>query len=519
MVAITTPHRVSIPGYTVPPKIDLRFRLLREGEVTPGAKTLGLYRSHGTLGELCLVFWVEEGAGEFSRTCRVDLATFLAQGEWLAMGIDDAQPRRIRIGYLALTESGTYTFNITEPFDRHTLGGNGLLSGSFPLNMVTQGGNLPSQAEIRILYRPNTGDPGDGILVGTTTCNVDGTWQVSGLNENLKFDIVARIPGFNDVLISDVQPTGAPLSAYFVGFKEEYEYEEEVSIQVVALGGKPPYVFETVSLPEGLSMNSLGVITGNMLSKLDATFDVIVTDSENTVVTLSADSYVPSDPYWDNVVALLHFDGDLTDERGRTWTMVAGTTISTSRPIFGTGSLLCGDLDHGCSTSNPIADPAAKFTIEMFFELSFLDGPLNPYGTKQHALWGQCQSSAGGEQGLVIEGDGTILADFRGGSTNNALVVYSDTILWEVGKRYHIAHSYDGSTHRVFLDGNQIISADFPFGWKNTNGPFYVGRMYIPSYPQYRMGANAKFDELRITKGVARYTENFTPPTASFPNL
>ena len=85
-------------------------------------------------------------------------------------------------------------------------GKEGLLSGSFPLSMVTQGGNLPSQAEIRILYRPNTGELGDGVVVATTTCNADGTWQVLGLDENLKYDIVARIPGYNDVLISDVQP-------------------------------------------------------------------------------------------------------------------------------------------------------------------------------------------------------------------------------------------------------------------------------------------------------------------------
>ena len=90
--------------------------------------------------------------------------------------------------------------------DPPNLYGKGLLSGSFPLGMVTQEGNLPSQSEVRILYRPNTGDPGDGIVVATTTCNADSTWQVSGLNENLKYDIVARIPGFNDVLISDVQP-------------------------------------------------------------------------------------------------------------------------------------------------------------------------------------------------------------------------------------------------------------------------------------------------------------------------
>ena len=84
--------------------------------------------------------------------------------------------------------------------------GDGLLSGSFPLSMVTQEGNLPSQAEIRILYRPEQGEGGDGYVVATTTCNADGTWQVSNLNESLKYDIVARISGFNDVLISDVQP-------------------------------------------------------------------------------------------------------------------------------------------------------------------------------------------------------------------------------------------------------------------------------------------------------------------------
>lgn len=87
--------------------------------------------------------------------------------------------------------------------------GHGILSGTFPLSLLTNGGNLPSQSDIRILYRPESGDFGDGLVVATTTCDVDGTWQVSELNEDLKFDIVARIPGFNDVIISDVQPVSA----------------------------------------------------------------------------------------------------------------------------------------------------------------------------------------------------------------------------------------------------------------------------------------------------------------------
>lgn len=165
--------------------------------------------------------------------------------------------------------------------------GNGILSGSFPLSMLTNGGNLPSQAEIRILYRPNTGDLGDGVVVATTTCNVDGTWQVANLNESLKYDIVARIPGFNDVIISDVQPAGAPLTAYFAGIKEEYEYEEEVSIQVVALGGTPPYIYTVNILPEGLTFDSgTGYITGSMPAG-DLMISVTVTDTVNDSVTIT----------------------------------------------------------------------------------------------------------------------------------------------------------------------------------------------------------------------------------------
>lgn len=113
MAGATLCYSPAVPSYTKPPSVDVRFRLLREGEVTAGVKFLRFYRDFETLGELALVFWAEEGVGEFTQTCRVDLATLLAQGEWEVIGRDNAAPRKVRMAYLSLTDSGTYTFNIT----------------------------------------------------------------------------------------------------------------------------------------------------------------------------------------------------------------------------------------------------------------------------------------------------------------------------------------------------------------------------------------------------------------------
>lgn len=208
------------------------------------------------------------------------------QGEFFLIGHKYTESKAVSARLITLTgEDQSFYLDIDE--GQRPQGGDGLLSGSFPLSMLTNEGNLPSQAEIRILYRPNTGDLGDGYVVATTTCNADGTWQVSGLDEDLKFDIVARIPGYNDVLISDVQPTGAPLTAHFAGIKEEYEYEEEVSIQVVALGGRPPYNYAVNTLPEGLTFDSsTGYITGSMPAG-DLMISITVTDAVNGSVTIT----------------------------------------------------------------------------------------------------------------------------------------------------------------------------------------------------------------------------------------
>lgn len=83
--------------------------------------------------------------------------------------------------------------------------GNGFLSSKFPDALVTLDGE-PISADIRILYRPEQGDVGDGVVVATTKSSGTGQWRVDGLNPNLRYDVVARLSDNNDTIIANVKP-------------------------------------------------------------------------------------------------------------------------------------------------------------------------------------------------------------------------------------------------------------------------------------------------------------------------
>ena len=229
------------------------------------------------------------------------------------------------------------------------------------------------------------------------------------------------------------------------------------------------------------------------------------------------------DPHWNNVVSLMHFDGDLTDETGSTW-QIEGTGLSTQsdNTKFGSGAIRNSNKLSSIN-GNPLSGLAANepFTLELWFCLEspgsvdvlmsqsgnggdsdqfFFIAPPNyatsPPNTHNHyvlAYYRGSNSSVGPKQAMY-------------GSTE----VVADT--W-----YHAAYVYDGTFSRLFLNG--VLESELEAkGWTVTSYPFRIAGALVPDYPQYRVGFAGAIDELRITKGVARYTGNFTPPTEPFPN-
>lgn len=77
--------------------------------------------------------------------------------------------------------------------------GSAILSGKLS-------GPIPLNATVRILYRPDADALGDGVLVAMAPVDATGSWQVSGLKADLKYDVVARREGYNDVITANVSP-------------------------------------------------------------------------------------------------------------------------------------------------------------------------------------------------------------------------------------------------------------------------------------------------------------------------
>ena len=83
---------------------------------------------------------------------------------------------------------------------------------------------------------------------------------------------------------------------------------------------------------------------------------------------------------------------------------------------------------------------------------------------------------------------------------------------------YHVAFSRSGTSLKTFIDGTQIGSTytsneDYSAGTQGSQD-LYIGRWGVGNPPTYYT-LNGYVSDLRITKGLARYTSNFTPPTAA----
>lgn len=224
-----------------------------------------------------------------------------------------------------------------------------------------------------------------------------------------------------------------------------------------------------------------------------------------------------SDPYFSNVSLLLHCDGVngstvFTDSSPSPKTVNAlGTAaITTAQSKFGGASAsftVAGTRALSVPHNTALNLSSGDFTIEFWF---FLTGNLagaylldkDGRNGVSHPSYAVTASSSGVTFYL---GSGTSLA---------ALQQFTGATPVTANAWHHAAFTRSGSTVRGFLNGVQQFSTAQTVTINDGGRALNVGARYDgTNFPML-----GYIDELRITKGVARYTANFTPPNTPFPN-
>jgi len=102
-------------------------------------------------------------------------------------------------------------------------------------------------------------------------------------------------------------------------------------------------------------------------------------------------------------------------------------------------------------------------------------------------------------------GNATILQWASGGSVILTAASNPSTSQW-----VHVAFCRSGSTLKLFYDGTENQSAT-----DNTNYSTNLTHSYFGCRHSIEHYLNAYLSDFRVTKGLARYTSNFTAPTAA----
>jgi hypothetical protein len=218
-----------------------------------------------------------------------------------------------------------------------------------------------------------------------------------------------------------------------------------------------------------------------------------------------------ADPYFDNVELLLHGDGTsgsttFTDSSPdpKTITVNGNTQIDTAVKKFGTGSIEFDGTNSNLTLASGIIG-SGDFTIECFVQGVNSDGYLFDFeGTNRLSIWYEdTTASSAYDYSINVYDTG-----YRGQTNSLPFATYT-------GAFNHIAVVRSSGTMKIYINGTSIAS------WSNSldysDATLTIGNTDVSRSSDKWM--EGFIDDIRITKGVARYTSDFNPPDVPHPDI
>jgi hypothetical protein len=256
------------------------------------------------------------------------------------------------------------------------------------------------------------------------------------------------------------------------------------------------------SNPGGTANSLNGYISNLRITKGAALYTSNFTPPTSPVTLTSNGGATPSTAPTSGQVALLcDFTnaGIFDNTKKNVLTTVGNARVSTSIVKFGTGSMYFdGTGDYlTLPSNNNFAFGTGDFTVEFWMYPTANTPWITLCGTQPAAI-----TDPAGWNITITNGSPEIAF------WSNAQFVPATIILnqWN-----YVSVTRSGTTLRMFINGT--IANSTTNSQNFTYNQLGVGCTGVGIQPY-----NGYIDDLRITKGVARYTANFTPPARAFPN-
>jgi hypothetical protein len=252
----------------------------------------------------------------------------------------------------------------------------------------------------------------------------------------------------------------------------------------------------------GGHIDELQIINGTAL--YTENFCTSNTPYENAILPCTDDGIDP--------VLLLHMDGTnggttFVDNGASAHPISTGGAVNTSTTQTKFGS-----------ASAEFDDSTSYLTVPDSVDWDFYNGDftidfwvyLNSLSSGSQFFIGQYESASINYQFYFDQTFGFVHA-IEDGGPQHAVMIQNNTTGWSANTWHHVALTRSGNTWRIFLDGTQVVTT-------NDSGPIgdMTGPLWIGAFGNNTNYLDGYMDELRIIKGSAVWTSNFTPPISAY---
>lgn len=215
------------------------------------------------------------------------------------------------------------------------------------------------------------------------------------------------------------------------------------------------------------------------------------------------------DQYASNVVLLMHMDdASFTDVKGKVITNTGSVTTSSVSRSGTSAAFATSDQALRVAYSSDFAFGSGDFTVELWVNPTSYHGGVSALiANKRPNVVTECAWQ------IRMNSNGTLVTYLTNGSAD--IILTGNSTVVPLNSWSHIALCRVGVNIRMFINGVVVSTVTVADGTPINPGtqPLWIGA--VSNDATYTVGY---IDEIRITKGVGRYTETFAVPSSPFPN-